>query len=58
MDRGLPFGPTGLRTRCDVDTATPVGEGFTVAMWVIQAIVWALATLALAGYTGLVRRAS
>lgn len=56
LDRGLPLGPTGLRTRCDLDAATTPGQWFTVAVWVIQAAVWGLATLALAGYTGLIRK--
>jgi hypothetical protein len=58
LDRGLPLGPTGLRTRCDLDTATRWGQTFTIAIWIIQAAVWGLATLALAGYTGLIRKAS
>ena len=56
LDRGLPLGPTGLRTRCDLDTATAAGQLFTVLLWVVQAVVWGLATLALAGYTGLIRK--
>ncbi|WP_162788761.1 hypothetical protein [Amycolatopsis albispora] len=56
LDRGLPLAPTGLRTRCDLDTATTPGQWFTVAIWLVQAAVWGLATLAVAGYTGLVRK--
>jgi hypothetical protein len=56
LDRGLPLGPTGLRTRCDLDTGTTAGQLFTVALWVVQAAVWGLATLALVGYTGLIRK--
>jgi hypothetical protein len=56
LDRGLPLGPTGLRTRCDLDTGTAAGQTFTVLLWVVQAAVWGLATLALAGYTGLIRK--
>ena len=56
LDRGLPLGPTGLRSRCDLDTGTGWGEAFTVAVWLVQAAVWGLATLALAGYTGLIRK--
>jgi hypothetical protein len=58
LDRGLPLGPTGLRTRCDLDTGTPAGQVFTVLLWVVQAAVWGLATLALAGYTGLIRKSA
>ncbi|MGY6657626.1 hypothetical protein ACXIZN_36240 [Amycolatopsis sp. TRM77291] len=56
LDRGLPFAPTGLRARCDLDTTTTSGQVFTVAVWIVQAAVWGLATLALAGYTGLIRK--
>ena len=56
LDRGLPLSPTGVRTRCDLNPATATGGVFTVAIWLVQAAVWGLATLALAGYTGLVRK--
>jgi hypothetical protein len=56
LDRGLPLGPTGLRTRCDLDTGTRRGQLFTVAVWIVQAIIWGLATLALAGFTNLIRK--
>jgi hypothetical protein len=56
IDRGLPLGTTGLRARCDLDTATRWGQAFTYAIWALQALVWALATIAIAAYTGLVRK--
>ncbi|MCR6484772.1 hypothetical protein M8542_18245 [Amycolatopsis sp. OK19-0408] len=56
LDRGLPLSPTGVRTRCDLNPAVATGGLFTVAIWLVQAAVWGLATLALAGYTGLVRK--
>jgi hypothetical protein len=56
IDRGLPLASAGIRSRCDLDTASTAGQVFTVAIWVLQALVWALATLALAGYTGLIRK--
>jgi hypothetical protein len=56
LDRGLPLSPTGIRTRCDLNTGTTWGQVFTVGIWAVQAAVWGLATLALAGYTGLVRK--
>ncbi len=56
IDRGLPIGATGLRSRCDLDTGTRWGQAFTYAIWVLQALLWALATLAVAAYTGLVRK--
>jgi hypothetical protein len=56
LDRGLPLSPTGIRARCDLNTDSTAGQWFTVAVWGVQAAVWGLATLALAGYTGLVRK--
>ncbi|MFD2472751.1 hypothetical protein [Amycolatopsis silviterrae] len=56
LDRGLPIAPTGLRSRCDLDTASAAGQVFTAAIWGVQVAVWGLATLALAGYTNLVRK--
>lgn len=56
LDRGLPLSPTGIRARCDLDTGSTAGQWFTVAVWLLQAAVWGLATLALAGYTGLIRK--
>jgi hypothetical protein len=56
LDRGLPLGATGLRNRCDLDTESTAGQVFTVLLWIVQAAVWGLATLALAGYTGLIRK--
>jgi hypothetical protein len=56
IDRGLPLGATGLRDRCDLDTTSHRGQAITLAIWSIQALIWALATLAIAGYTGLIRK--
>ncbi|MEU0796607.1 hypothetical protein ABZ342_41650 [Amycolatopsis sp. NPDC005961] len=55
LDRGLPLSP-GVRGRCDLNTGISAGQVFTVAIWLVQAAIWALATLALVGYTGLVRK--
>ncbi|NBH05519.1 hypothetical protein GTY80_19970, partial [Amycolatopsis sp. SID8362] len=55
LDRGLPLSP-GVRGRCDLNTGLDAGQVFTVAIWAVQAAIWALATLALVGYTGLVRK--
>lgn len=38
------------------DASTPWGAAFTVATWIATGLGWALATLLVAGYTGLVRR--
>ncbi|MFF1606761.1 hypothetical protein ACFVYA_03185 [Amycolatopsis sp. NPDC058278] len=56
LDRGLPLSSTGVRGRCDFNADAHWGAAFTAAAWLVQATVWALATLALAGYTGLVRK--
>lgn len=56
IDRGLPIGTIGLRARCDLDTSTRWGQAFTYGVWALQALLWALATLAIAAYTGLVRK--
>ncbi|MCR6482998.1 hypothetical protein M8542_09220 [Amycolatopsis sp. OK19-0408] len=55
LERGLPLSP-GVRGRCDLNTGIGAGQVFTVAIWLVQAAIWALATLALVGYTGLVRK--
>ncbi|WP_143268721.1 hypothetical protein [Amycolatopsis vastitatis] len=56
LDRGLPLASTGIRDRCDLDTRSTAGQIFTALLWGIQVVIWALATLALAGYTGLIRK--
>ncbi|MEU4447966.1 hypothetical protein AB0K14_35395 [Actinosynnema sp. NPDC050801] len=56
IDRGLPLAPAGVRSKCDLDTTTTAGQWFTAAIWLLQACVWVLATLAIAGYTGLIRK--
>ena len=38
------------------DASTPWGVAFTVATWIATGLGWALVTLLVAGYTGLVRR--
>jgi hypothetical protein len=56
LDRGLPLATNGVRNRCDLNPDTNLAAKFTVVIWLTQAVIWGLATLALAGYTGLVRR--
>ena len=58
IDRGLPLGSTGIRSRCDFDTTTRWGQVVTGSSWVLQFLVWALATLFVAGYVGLIRKAT
>ncbi|SEF33978.1 hypothetical protein SAMN05421837_107147 [Amycolatopsis pretoriensis] len=56
LDRGLPIATTGVRGRCDIDPDTNWATVFTIAIWLTQAGIWGLATLALVGYTGLIRK--
>jgi hypothetical protein len=56
IERSLPLATTGIQSRCDFDTASRRGQAVTVASWVLQALVWALATLVVAGYSGLIRK--
>ncbi|MEV0399794.1 hypothetical protein [Actinoallomurus sp. NPDC050550] len=56
VDLALPLIKTGSRHRCDL-AATKWSEEWIVAVgWVFQILGWALATLFVAGYTGLVRK--
>jgi len=56
IDRSAPLTPARIGNRCDFDTSSPAGEAFTASAWVLQALVWMLATLAIAGYLGLIRK--
>ncbi|MGH3627657.1 MAG: hypothetical protein ACRDRL_09485, partial [Sciscionella sp.] len=56
IDRGLPLSTTGIRSRCDFDTISRRGQAVTWASWVLQFLVWALVTLFVAGYVGLIRK--
>ena len=58
IDRSLPLAPAAIGNRCDFDTASPVGQAFTVVTWLLQAVVWTLAALAIAGYVDLIRKTS
>ncbi|HEV7203113.1 MAG TPA: hypothetical protein VGN18_00815 [Jatrophihabitans sp.] len=41
---------------CTLDTTTTAGELYSIAVWTTDALMWAVASLAVAGYTGLVRQ--
>jgi hypothetical protein len=58
IDRGLPLASTGIENRCDLDTVSRIGQLFTPAMWLVLAVMWGPATLAVAGYTSLIRKIS
>jgi hypothetical protein len=58
VERAIPLlvSYTGVRDRCVLDSYSVPGQIITVAGWVLQLAAWALAALAIAGYTGLVRK--
>ncbi|MGH3768155.1 MAG: hypothetical protein ACRDS0_22745 [Pseudonocardiaceae bacterium] len=56
IDRSLPLAPAAIGNRCDFDTSSPLGQAFTAITWILQALVWTLAALAIAGYLDLIRR--
>jgi hypothetical protein len=58
IDRSLPLAPAAIGNRCDFDTSSPIGQAFTAITWILQALVWTLAALAIAGYLDLIRRTS
>ncbi len=58
IDRSLPLAPAAIGNRCDFDTSSAAGQGFTAITWILQALVWTLAALAIAGYLDLTRKTS
>jgi hypothetical protein len=56
IDRSLPLAPAAIGDRCDFDTASSVGQAFTAITWLLQALVWTLAALVIAGYLDLTRK--
>jgi len=56
LDLGLPAINTGLNNQCALDSTSVGGQILTGAAWLLQALGWALATLVVAGYTGLIRK--
>jgi hypothetical protein len=56
LDLGLPAINTGLNNQCALDSTSTAGQILTGVGWLLQALGWALATLVVAGYTGLIRR--
>lgn len=55
LDLSLPVINTGLNNQCKIDSTTSIGQAITVVGWLLQGLAWALATLVIAGYTGLIR---
>ncbi|MGH3671851.1 MAG: hypothetical protein ACRDSH_14655 [Pseudonocardiaceae bacterium] len=58
IDRSLPLTPANIGDRCDFDTSSPAGQVYTAVTWLLQALVWTLAVLAIAGYLGLIQKIS
>jgi hypothetical protein len=56
IDRSLPLAPVAIGDRCDFDTTSRIGQTFTVVTWILQAVVWTLVALAIAGYLDLIRK--
>jgi hypothetical protein len=58
IERALPLfiGNTGLRERCALDSHSSPGQIATVIGWALQLAAWAFATLAIVGFTGLIRK--
>jgi hypothetical protein len=58
VERAVPLLITNTRIsdRCTLDSSSVPGQIITATGWALQVAAWALATLAIAGYTGLVRK--
>lgn len=56
LDLGLPAINTGLSNNCSLNSTTVTGQVLIAVSWLLQGLAWALATLVIAGYTGLIRR--
>lgn len=56
IDWAVPVLSTKAGETCVLNSAHPVGQLWTAGSWALRLAGWALATLAVAGYTGLVRR--
>jgi hypothetical protein len=56
IDHSVPLAPAGIGNRCAFDTSSPVGQAFLAATWILQALVWTLAALTIAGYLDVIRR--
>jgi hypothetical protein len=56
IDHSVPLAPAGIGNRCAFDTSSPLGQAFLAATWILQALIWTLAALAIAGYLDVIRR--
>jgi hypothetical protein len=57
LDRALPIINTGGRDVCKLDSTTRTSVPFVVGFWLLQLFSWAAATLLVAGYTAVIRKA-
>lgn len=56
LEWSVPILATNAGKSCILNATTPAGQWITAGSWVFRLGGWALATLAVAGYTGIVRR--
>ncbi|GAA4470844.1 hypothetical protein GCM10023094_00400 [Rhodococcus olei] len=56
LEIGLPLFKTAAGGHCQLNTDDKAGQLFMVLSWVLQALAWIFATLAVAGYVGLIRK--
>ncbi|WP_460354292.1 hypothetical protein [Actinoallomurus acanthiterrae] len=56
VDLAIPLVNTSSRQRCNLTATKPSEEWIVAVGWVFQIVGWALATLFVAGYTGLIRK--
>lgn len=56
LNAAAPLVKTDAVQKCQVATTTTSGQFVVVAMWILQLLAWAFATLFVAGFTGLVRK--
>ncbi|GAB2868025.1 hypothetical protein [Lentzea nigeriaca] len=56
LNAAAPLVKTDAVQKCQVATTTSAGQLVVVAMWILQLLAWAFATLFVAGFTGLVRK--
>ncbi len=52
----VPIVDTNVSARCVLNSTHPYGQWWTGVSWLLHIIGWAFATLAVAGYTGLIRK--
>ena len=56
LEAGLPLVKANAKGTC-VATSRPSGNVITISAWILQVFSWAFATLFIAGFTGIVRKA-